>query len=139
MGWRTATLLPPTYGVPRMDEEQRKAMNTNAIGARVINSPAAPSLSELSAMLPAHKNSNARIYPDYADDISSSSYRKNMIGMRLRVPPGAMFPFDALETHYAGEKVFIFVAVDDKPVVLEDESALFPSDALVTQLRLIQK
>lgn len=122
-----------------MGEEQRKAMNMNAIGVGMLNSPSAPSLSELSAMLSTHKQSNARVYPDHVDDISSSSYRKKMIGMRLRVPPGAMFPFDALETHYAGEKVFIFAVVDDKPVVLEDESALFPSDALVTQLRLIQK
>lgn len=76
---------------------------------------------------------------DYSDGISSSSYRKKMIGMRLRIPNGSLFPFAHLETHYAGEKVFVFVVVDDKPVVLEDESSLFPSDTLITQLRLIQK
>jgi hypothetical protein len=77
--------------------------------------------------------------PEPAEDISSPAWRKRILGMRLRISEGHKYPFDALETHWAGEKVFLFVVVDAKPVVLEDESALFPSDALITQLRLIQK
>ncbi len=127
-----------------MDEETRKAsmvaaMNSGMGPGGLYPIPTSIDVKKLSQMLQTHQQNTRQYGVDPAEDISSSGYRKRMIGMRLRVPEGAMFPFGALETHYAGEKVFVFVVVDAKPVVLEDESSLFPSDALITQLRLIQK
>lgn len=77
--------------------------------------------------------------PYSTNDIAFPETRKAMLAMRLRIPEGARFPFDCLETHWGEEKVFIFVVQDDKPVILEDPAELFPSDTLITQLRLIQK
>jgi hypothetical protein len=74
-----------------------------------------------------------------SNDIASPDNRKRMIGMRLWLPNGYSWSFDFLETHWHGEKVFVFVATGEQYVVLEDQAALFPSDTLITQLRLIQK
>ena len=48
--------------------------------------------------------------------------------------------FDYIAAHrYAEGKVAVFVCNDGGYVVLEDNTDLFPSDALITQLRMIQK
>ena len=130
-----------------MDEEETRkanwaaAMNSGMGPGGFYPTPTSIDIEKLSQMLQTYQQNIPKygIESEPAEDISTPRYRNRMIGMRLRVPEGAMFPFDALETHYAGEKVFIFVVVDAKPVVFEDESSLFPSDALITQLRLIQK
>lgn len=72
-------------------------------------------------------------------EIDYASGRKRMIAMRLHIPEGETVPFDFLETHLYKETVFVYVSVDGKNVILEDDAALFPSDTLITQLRLIQK
>lgn len=95
--------------------------------------------------------------PDYADlarrmsssttvmqrpplhEITDERTRKMWIAMRLRMVEGQRWPFDFLETHLSGERVLVFTAIGDKHVVLEDAAELFPSDTLVTQLRLIAK
>lgn len=78
-------------------------------------------------------------------DIHNSDARMNWIAIRLRVLPdeGAYtdFGIEHISTHYTdgAEKVFIFVVQDGKPVTLEDNASLFPSDTLITALRLIKK
>jgi hypothetical protein len=72
-------------------------------------------------------------------EIADERTRKMWIAMRLRLPEGQRWPFDFLETHYAGEKVLVFAVIGDNHVVLEDAAELFPSDTLITQLRLIAK
>lgn len=72
-------------------------------------------------------------------NISSEDGRKVMIAMRLRLDEGDRFPFQHLSTAKTDDKVFVFVVQNDQPVILEDESALFPSDTLTTQLRLLMK
>jgi hypothetical protein len=78
-------------------------------------------------------------------DIHNSDDRINWIAIRLRVIPeeGACIDFgvEHISTHYhdGAEKVFIFVVQDGKPVTLEDDASLFPSDTLITALRLIKK
>lgn len=71
--------------------------------------------------------------------LEDSWSRHRMIAMRLRIPEGERMPFDDIHTSLGKEKIFVFILQNDKPVVLEDDIGLFPSDALVTQLRLIAK
>lgn len=63
-----------------------------------------------------------------------------MIYMRLHVQGGDRKPFDFLATHRITEdKVAVFVCNNGSYVVLEDNTDLFPSDTLITQLRMIKK
>ena len=62
-----------------------------------------------------------------------------MIAMRLRLRDGDRSPFDFIQAHKAAEnKYFVFICQGDQAVTLEDDD-LFPSDRLITQLRLIMK
>lgn len=72
-------------------------------------------------------------------DVTSESYRRTMLGMRLHLREGEAMPFDSIHTSLGKEKVFVFVVQNDQAVTLEDERHMFPSDTLVTQLRLIAK
>lgn len=63
-----------------------------------------------------------------------------MIAMRLHLSDGEMLPFDHIHACRVGdEQALVVVVKDGKYVVLEDEMALFPSDALVAKLRLLAK
>ena len=78
--------------------------------------------------------------PAYHNDgIESPRYREQMLAMRMRLREGDKFPFDAIHVALGKEKVFVFVLQNDNPVTFEDDLSLFPSDTLVTQLRLIAK
>ncbi len=121
--------------------------------------PVSPSISAAEAMYRDSLSSRGSLTlgPDYADlarrisssttvpqrppmhEITNEHTRKMWLAMRLRLVEGQQWPFDFLETHLSGERVLVFTAIGDKHVVLEDASELFPSDALVTQLRLIAK
>lgn len=74
-----------------------------------------------------------------ANDVTSESYRRTMLGMRLHVREGDELPFDSIHTSLGKEKVFVFIVQNDQAVTLEDDRHMFPSDVLITQLRLIQK
>lgn len=56
---------------------------------------------------------------------------------RLRVPPGMLMPFEFLNCHVSKGKAFVFVVKGGNSTTLEDDPALFPSDTLITQLRLL--
>lgn len=71
--------------------------------------------------------------------IDDEHYRATMIAMRLRLQHTDWFPYQYLSTALTGDKVFVFVVQDGQPVVLEDDATMFPSDALITQLRLLEK
>jgi glutamate synthase domain-containing protein 1 len=61
-----------------------------------------------------------------------------MLGMRLRVKAAETFGFEYITAHQIDEtKVVLFIVHNKQPVVLEDDGALFPSDQLVSQLRLM--
>jgi hypothetical protein len=49
----------------------------------------------------------------------------------------ARLPFDMVKAWPTPTKVFIFVVQGEQATVLEDDKSLFPSDKLITQLRLI--
>lgn len=87
----------------------------------------------------ARRISNAFPTRPPTNDIAYPDNRKSMIAMRLRLTDGVKWPFDFLETHLHEERVLVFLVVGGKPVMLEDDANLFPSDTLITQLRLIQE
>jgi hypothetical protein len=74
----------------------------------------------------------------------SSEYLMEMIRMRMRWDPSPMlgdfkYPFAALTAIREGDRVAVVVLqTGQEAIVLEDEWGLFPSDRLVTQLRLLE-
>jgi len=62
-----------------------------------------------------------------------------MIAMRLHTPAGEMLPFQHLSVCQLQDKTFVFVVQDNQAVTLEDDPVLFPSDSLITSLRLLQR
>lgn len=75
--------------------------------------------------------------PRESTTVADESFRMKAIGMRLRLAQGERFPFDHFSTAHSGDKVFAFLVVKGSPVVLEDESVMFPSDTFMTQLRML--
>jgi hypothetical protein len=62
------------------------------------------------------------------------------IGMRLDIPPGPMMGFDSIHVAPMGDsKKVVFLIVNGKPLMIEDDEHLFPSDTLITQLRLLRR
>jgi hypothetical protein len=62
-----------------------------------------------------------------------------MVSMRLRSAKSSFFQHWHMHRTDNGEKVIILIVDDNKHVTLEDEWPLFPSDALITKLRLLEK
>lgn len=107
------------------------AIPAEALQANMINSrlpPIAPPWVNTP-----YKNANP------TNPLDDESYRIRLIRMRLRIPEGSLLPYQFLATHFAGEEVIVFVVQDGQPVTLRDEAPLFPSDQLITQLRLLEK
>jgi hypothetical protein len=75
--------------------------------------------------------------PRESATVADEQFRMKAIGMRLRLTQGERFPFDHFSTAHSGDKVFAFLVVKGSPVVLEDESVMFPSDTFMTQLRML--
>lgn len=63
------------------------------------------------------------------------------IRRRLRVSQGSSLPFEYIAAYHdqPNDKVLVFVVKAGKPAIIEDGWDLFPSDTLITQLRLLQK
>lgn len=70
---------------------------------------------------------------------TSPKYLKNLITLRLRIPEGSFMPFAFLECYKRDETVFVFVVNSGDPVILEDGWDLFPSDKLITKLRILKE
>lgn len=69
---------------------------------------------------------------------------ERMIYMRLQAGKGRANPaagiFDFLAVHkLTDEKMAVFVCNNGDYAVIEDDANMFPSDALITQLRMVQK
>jgi len=87
--------------------------------------------------------------------LGGAAIRLNLLSMRMRwgqynsehpIPPAAMNLRDSLGispkiqnlyTLATTETVFVIMIVNDKAVILEDSVALYPSDSLVAQIRLL--
>lgn len=64
----------------------------------------------------------------------------HMIASRLRVPEGSTLPFEHIHAFKISEnRAGVVVVHNETAALLEDEWALFPSDALITKLRLLAK
>lgn len=62
-----------------------------------------------------------------------------MIASRMRLTEVATLPFQHIHCHKLNdEKVAVFIAQRGEAVTLEDDYSLFPSDALITKLRLLE-
>lgn len=62
-----------------------------------------------------------------------------MLRVRMRWPRLNAKGFVSVDVRIAGEKVFVWIITKDfKSVVLEDTADMFPSDQMVTQIRLLQ-
>jgi len=48
-------------------------------------------------------------------------------------------PFEHMSVHVSKEKAVVFIVTKGEPVTITDDKALFPSDALVTQLRMLEE
>ena len=60
------------------------------------------------------------------------------VAVRLNHPEGQKLPFQYIDVHkVSDEKYFVFVVQNGEYTVIEDGD-LFPSDALITQLRLLK-
>lgn len=70
--------------------------------------------------------------------IESHAFRTSILRQRMRWMTDEG-PLQALYTHYikAEQKVVLFVVYRDKSIVMEDDALMFPSDTLVTQMRLL--
>lgn len=77
--------------------------------------------------------------PRTPNPMETNSGRMEMLAMRLRIPINGAWGFDHISTALGKDKVFVFIVQNDRAVALEDDASLFPSDTLVTQLRLLQK
>lgn len=81
-------------------------------------------------------NSKQQEALDLQPNVRNKDWRNKAIYMRMRWEKA---PFDAFFTHYisATETVVLFIVYKDTAVTLTDDAAMFPSDTLVTQLRLL--
>jgi len=64
---------------------------------------------------------------------------REKLEMRMNWQPSVnIVGFSHMDLHSVGDKAFIWIVTNDgQSVVLEDEAALFPSDALITKVRMM--
>lgn len=108
-----------------------------------------PSIFETQAQITATEQAARRV--QQAAVMQNASYHQTntfsyeqMILMRMNGPQAPRYldgsSFDFLAAYrLSDEKMVVFVCNEGKYVALEDDATLFPSDSLVTQLRMIRK
>lgn len=74
-----------------------------------------------------------------AEDFQSHSALLKAIRMRMRAPDGVALGVDDMHCFKSGDVVFVFVVAAGEATIIKDEWPLFPSDQLITQLRLITR
>lgn len=75
--------------------------------------------------------------PTHPITVATSDKLCNMVLMRLRIPQGASLPMQFMAAHETNDKVFVFMVHKGDAALIEDDSMMFPSDALITKLRLL--
>jgi hypothetical protein len=76
----------------------------------------------------------------YATTSTRQWSSREKILMRLDMPDGYHIGFHHLDAvRLNDEKMVIFVVTDGKHCTIEDDAHLFPSDTLITQLRILRK
>lgn len=75
--------------------------------------------------------------PDNVTPLDSPAGRTAMVQSRLNTPGAPPLPFQHFNTALTDSEVIVFLVVKNEPVVLRDERNMYPSDGLITQLRLL--
>lgn len=70
---------------------------------------------------------------------SMQDYQRNQMLLcgRLKIKEGDQIPFNFIEMYVTDEVAFVFVVNGKEHVTLEDDPNMFPSDKLITELRLL--
>lgn len=127
----TGQLLTPTYTsteVALRQQEAEKAMRQN-INDLYVAGLTANALPRISREVNMAEQSNPY-------DLNNAAVRTRMMCMRLRVPPDN-FPFRHFTTILANGIVYVTIVMPNGPVMFEDDAVLFPSDTLMSSLRLL--
>lgn len=82
-----------------------------------------------------------QVAPAWVEEANASYSPMKMVAMRMRwaneyFPPK---PFDHVHAVRVEEEVFVFAVVRGEALTIREQWPLFPSDALVTQLRLLEE
>jgi hypothetical protein len=77
--------------------------------------------------------------PTTKDMRESQEGRKAMLRMRVSGSVNGNLPVSFLEMYRTGDTVFVFIVANGAAIILEDNAGLFPSDTLISQLRLLEK
>lgn len=67
----------------------------------------------------------------------SSDELCSMIAMRMRWSKSRQLVMSFIGAHQTNEKVFVFMVHNEQAVTLEDDVLMFPSDTLITKMRLL--
>lgn len=79
---------------------------------------------------------NPPAYPTHPDRFAMHPI--GMISMRMRIPNGERFPLPHIDAYVTKDVAVVFtIDKSNRPVIIEDDPGLFPSDTLITQLRLL--
>ena len=62
----------------------------------------------------------------------------DLLAGRMRIGDGNRMPFQHISMHITPETAYLFIVSDGGPVIIEDSTNMFPSDNLITQLRLLR-
>lgn len=90
-----------------------------------------------------HRNAQQAMQAGYGQATTGSSTDwssealMRMVAMRMRTREGERMRFDFINAYKNGESVVVFFVHDGHPNFVEDDWGMFPSDALITKLRLI--
>ena len=80
------------------------------------------------------------VNPTSPDPVRHQAGRLKLLSMRLRIAESAIPKgFTDLHTTLEGDRVFVFIVLKGKALTLEDDAGMFPSDTLVTQIRLLME
>lgn len=72
--------------------------------------------------------------------MAMAEYLLDMIANRLRFEDIEDLPFDFITAHQIDkERAVVFLVHDGQAQIIEDDGNLFPSDALITKLRLLME
>ena len=92
------------------------------------------------AITAAHQMGSYGVNTTSPDPVRHQAGRLKILAMRLRIAESTIPKgFTDLHTTLEGDRVFVFIVLKGKALTLEDDAGMFPSDTLVTQIRLLME
>lgn len=81
--------------------------------------------------------------PRFLDPFGNNVSALGMLAMRMRWGQfgnrdGELPPVEHIDAHGSGDKVFVFIVHKGEAMLIEDDKDLYPSDQLITKLRLLK-